>query len=270
MRTVIIIPARYASQRFPGKPLAPLRGADGREKPLIQRSWEAGVAAAAAMGEGCAVIVATDDARIAEAARGFGAEVAMTPESCRNGTERAAAALSALDFQPEIVVNLQGDSPLTPPSFVAASVQALRDDPAPRAATPAVRCDGAALSLLRAERRAGLVGGTTVVADAKGDALYFSKEVIPFADGEYADDAPTPVLLHVGLYAYRIEALSAYAGWAPHPLETLEGLEQLRFLANRAAMRVVEVAPPGRDFCELNNPSDTPRIEAALSALGIA
>ena len=269
MDTVIVIPARYASQRFPGKPLAPLRGATGVSKTLIQRTFETAQAAAREVSGVEAVVVATDDERIASAAKAFGAIVAMTPEDCRNGTERCRAALQALPDKPEIVVNLQGDSPLAPPEFVAACIKTLRENPEVSTATPALRCNGRTLETLRADRRAGLVGGTTAVVAASGDALYFSKEVVPFASGAYAPDQLTPVLLHVGLYAYRPEALEAYAGWEPDPLETLEGLEQLRFLANGTSMRVVEVAHPGREFCELNNPVDAERIETALAELGI-
>ncbi|MEM9724676.1 MAG: 3-deoxy-manno-octulosonate cytidylyltransferase [Pseudomonadota bacterium] len=270
MDTVIVIPARYASQRFPGKPLAPLKGATGVSKTLIERTFEAATAAAEAVGGVDAVVVATDDTRIADAAKAFGAIVAMTPENCRNGSERCWAAVQALPERPNIIVNLQGDSPLTPPDFVEACVSALRHDPSLGVATPALRCTGRMLKTLRDDRRAGLVGGTTAVTAASGDALYFSKEVVPFTDADYADEAATPVRLHVGLYAYRAAALEAYAAWPPDPLETHEGLEQLRFLANGAPVRVVEVAPPGREFCELNNPVDTERVEAALRELGQA
>ena len=110
MKAAIVVPARYASTRYPAKPLVPLRGANGAAKPLIRRSWEAAMAVPGVD----RVIVATDDDRIAEVARGFGAEVAMTPESCANGTERCAAVLPLLDGV-DVVVNLQGDAPLTPP-----------------------------------------------------------------------------------------------------------------------------------------------------------
>lgn len=269
MDVVIIIPARYASARFPGKPLAPLKGATGVAKPLIQRTWEAAMAAGEAVGGVDAVLIATDDDRIAEAARGFGAEVAMTPESCRNGTERCFAALAALPEPPNVVVNLQGDSPLSPPAFTRDVVAAMRAEPGLATATPVIRCNGRTLATLRQDRRDGLVGGTTAVGDAKGNALYFSKEVVPFTEGDFAPEAPTPVLLHVGLYAYRPEALAVYATHPPHALETLEGLEQLRFLAHGAPMRLVEVEAPGREFCELNNPVDVGRIETALRELNI-
>jgi 3-deoxy-manno-octulosonate cytidylyltransferase (CMP-KDO synthetase) len=257
VRTVIVIPARFASARYPGKPLVVLRGADGA-KTLIQRSWEA---ARAVRGVDRAV-VATDDARIAAAVRGFGGDVVMTPESCRNGTERCAAALSELGAL-DLVVNLQGDAPLTPPGFVEALVGAMagRDDV--DMATPVLRCDATAWRHFRDDRAAGRVGGTTAVFAGDGRALYFSKEVIPFvAEGEVPD--PIPVFHHVGVYAYRPAALRAYAGWAEGVLERHEGLEQLRFLENGARVLCVEVEAAGRVFWELNNPVDVERIESVL------
>ena len=154
----------------------------------------------------------------------------MTSSDCRNGTERCAEALDRLGGGYDIVVNLQGDAPLTPAWFVEDLVAGLRASPAADIATPVLRCDGAMLAGLLADRRAGRVGGTTAVFGADKRALYFSKEVIPFTGTDYAADAPTPVFHHVGVYAYRPAALAAYGGWPIGPLETLEGLEQLRFL----------------------------------------
>ena len=114
------------------------------------------------------------------------------------------------------------------------------------------------------DRREGRVGGTTAVFGADHNALYFSKEVIPFTGKAYADDDETPVFHHVGVYAYRPAALAAYPGWASGPLEQLEGLEQLRFLERGIPMLCVEVAAKGRQFWELNNPEDVPKIEAML------
>jgi 3-deoxy-manno-octulosonate cytidylyltransferase (CMP-KDO synthetase) len=264
MSVVLVVPARWASTRFPGKPLAPLRGATGQTKSLIRRSWEA----ACAVPGIDRIMVATDDVRIADAARAFGAEVAMTSADCANGTERCAEA--AANIGAEIVVNLQGDAPLTPPWFVTPLIAALRADPTIALATPVLRCDGAALAALRADRRAGRVGGTTAVARPDGRALYFSKEVIPFTVETFADDAPTPVWHHVGVYAYRPAALGQYRSWPAGPLERLEGLEQMRFLEQGAPVACVEVAAHGRPFWELNNPEDTPRIEAMLAAAGLA
>ncbi|MBM9593607.1 3-deoxy-manno-octulosonate cytidylyltransferase [Roseitranquillus sediminis] len=254
MKVAVIIPARYASSRFPGKPLHPLRGRDGT-KTLIHRTWERAVEAVGAD----AVWVATDDGRIAEAVRGFGGRVAMTSADCRNGTERCAEALPQLG-DPDLVVNVQGDSPLTPPWFVTGLVDALAASDA-GVATPVLRCDPQTHARLREDRAAGRVGGTTAVFGNDLSALYFSKEVVPFVpDGT----ANPPVFHHVGLYAYRPNALARYGGWPPGKLEEMEGLEQLRFLENGERILCVEVEARGRVFWELNNPVDVARIEEVL------
>ncbi len=265
MEVLVVIPARYASTRYPGKPLVALTGASGEKKSLIQRSWEAAGHVAGAPH----VVVATDDDRIRDAARAFGAEVVMTSETCRNGTERCAEAHAALGGGYDIVVNLQGDAPLTPHWFVEALIDELAADADAEMATPVLRCDGRALNGFLEDRRAGRVGGTTAVFDAKRHALYFSKEVIPYTGQAHADDDPTPVFHHVGVYAYRPDALSEYPGWAEGPLERLEGLEQLRFLENGRAVRCVEVEARGRAFWELNNPEDVERIEAMMLETGM-
>jgi 3-deoxy-manno-octulosonate cytidylyltransferase (CMP-KDO synthetase) len=113
------------------------------------------------------------------------------------------------------------------------------------------------------------VGGTTAVVDCAMRGLYFSKEVIPYTSETYAPEAPTPVFHHVGVYAYRPWALHAYPDWPIGPLETLEGLEQLRFLEAGHSVRCVEVEARGRKFWELNNPEDIPRIEAMLAEMGL-
>ncbi|OOY04012.1 3-deoxy-manno-octulosonate cytidylyltransferase [Thioclava sp. F28-4] len=260
MSVLIVIPARYASSRYPGKPLVELTGATGEKKTLIQRSWEA----ATQVGGVDKVVVATDDDRIREACEAFGAEVVMTSESCRNGTERCAEAAATLGGGFDIVVNLQGDAPLTPAWFIEDLVAGLRANDWAELATPVLRCEGATLNSLLEDRQNGRVGGTTAVFGAGNRGLYFSKEVIPFTSETYADEAPTPVFHHVGVYAYRPDTLAAYAGWPIGPLETLEGLEQLRFLENGRAVLCTEVESRGRQFWELNNPSDVARIESMM------
>ena len=263
MRTVCIIPARYASSRFPGKPLAELRGATGVSRSLIERSW---LAAQEVRGID-AVYVATDDDRIKDAAQGFGAEVLMTSDTCGNGTERCAEALGQLG-DVEMMVNLQGDAPLTPAWFLEDLIAGLRAAPDAALATPVLRCDGETHSALMADRHAGRVGGTTAVFDADHHALYFSKEVIPYTGRIYQRDEDTPVFHHVGVYAYRPDALAAYPSWPVGTLETLEGLEQLRFLEAGHKVLCVEVEARGRKFWELNNPEDVPRIETMLAEMG--
>lgn len=265
MSVLIAIPARYASTRYPGKPLVPLTGATGKAQTLIERSWRAAKEVAGVD----RVVVATDDERIRQVAEGFGAEVVMTSESCVNGTERCAEAHRNLGGGYDIVVNLQGDAPLTPHWFVEDLIAGLRSAPEAGVATPVLRCDGAALNGFLNDRKHGRVGGTTAVFAADRTAMYFSKEVVPFTSEIYADDAATPVFHHVGVYAYRPDALAAYPDWPIGPLETLEGLEQLRFMENGRKVLCVEVEAKGRQFWELNNPADVPRIEDMMAAMGL-
>ncbi len=260
MSTVILIPARYASARYPGKPLVGLKGPDGK-KSLIWRSWEAAQAARGVDD----VYVVTDSGEIREAAESFGAAVIMTSEACENGTARCAEAVQNAGLSHDLIVNLQGDAPLTPPWFVEALIDAMADDPAAGMATPVLRCDAETYRHFLDDRRARRVGGTTAVFGLDTHALYFSKEVIPFIDPAKVADAHTHVFHHVGLYAYRPRALRRYVDWPEGHLERLEGLEQLRFIENGERVRCVEVEARGRVFWELNNPEDVARIEAALA-----
>lgn len=262
MKTVIFIPARYASTRYPAKPLAMLRQPDGTEKSLIRMSWEA----ACAIRGVDAVYVATDDDRIADAARAFGAEVVMTDPACENGTARCADAVKNAGVAADLIVNFQGDAPLTPPWFVEALIDAMKADKGIGMATPVLRCDRDTYDAFKQDRAQGRVGGTTAVFDAAMNALYFSKEVLPFIDPGKLPD-PIPVFHHVGVYAYRPEALATYMATPVSQIETLEGLEQLRFLHAGIPVRCVEVEARGRVFWELNNPTDVPRIEKALESM---
>ncbi|PCH98999.1 MAG: 3-deoxy-manno-octulosonate cytidylyltransferase [Rhodobacteraceae bacterium] len=260
MKTAIVIPARFASTRYPGKPLVVLNGPDGA-KTLIQRSWEAAMAV-----DGVdAVYVATDDDRIRDAAQAFGAQVIMTPSSCANGTERCAAALDGMDWEPDLVVNLQGDAPLTPAWFVSDLIAGFKDDPDAHVTTPVLRCDLLTYKNFVEDRKHGRVGGTTAVFDSNMNALYFSKQVVPYVGYDLTEAHEIPVFHHVGVYAYRPQALRDYATWPTGPLESLEGLEQLRFMERGLSVKCVEVEGKGRVFWELNNPEDVPRIEAVLN-----
>ncbi|SLN43532.1 3-deoxy-manno-octulosonate cytidylyltransferase family protein [Ruegeria meonggei] len=265
MSVLIAIPARYASTRYPGKPLVPLTGASGNAMTLIERSWRA----ASSVSGVDKVVVATDDDRIREVSEGFGAEVVMTSETCGNGTERCAEAHDVLGAGYDIVVNLQGDAPLTPHWFVEDLIAGLRAAPEAGVATPVLRCDGDALNGLLNDRKHGRVGGTTAVFAADHSAMYFSKEVVPYTAQTYAGEQPTPVFHHVGVYAYRPDALAAYPGWPVGPLEQLEGLEQLRFMENGRKVLCVEVEAKGRQFWELNNPQDVPKLEEMMAAMGL-
>jgi 3-deoxy-manno-octulosonate cytidylyltransferase (CMP-KDO synthetase) len=192
----------------------------------------------------------------------------MTSSDCRNGTERCAEALGQLD-RPDLVVNLQGDALLTPPGYVEALIEQMRGDDEARVATPATRLRSSEVRMLQAEEAAGRVGGTSVVIGADGNALYFSKRLIPHLPDGALDGEMSPVRLHVGVYAYRPDALAAYAALPPSELELLEGLEQLRFLDAGIPIAVVDVAAPPFALRELNNPEDLAPIEAALAEAGL-
>jgi 3-deoxy-manno-octulosonate cytidylyltransferase (CMP-KDO synthetase) len=263
VNSVILIPARYQSTRYPGKPLVELRGASGGAKPLIQRSYEAAKRVAGISG----VFVVTDDDRIADACTSFGAGVIMTSPECRNGTERCAEALAQL-HEPDLVINFQGDALLTPAGFVESLIAQMKNDDA-LVATPAMRLRSDEVRALQAEEAAGRVGGTTVVTDGNGHALYFSKRLIPHLTGGALSGELTPVRLHVGVYAYRPEALERYVTTPVSELETLEGLEQLRFLVAGVPVAVVEVETPPFALRELNNPEDLAPIEQALAEAGL-
>jgi 3-deoxy-manno-octulosonate cytidylyltransferase (CMP-KDO synthetase) len=262
----IIIPARFASTRYPGKPLVGLRGAGGTVKSLIQRSWEC----ARAVSGNAGVWIATDDDRIAEEVSRFGGEVIMTSVDCANGTERCAEAAANLGDVADIFVNLQGDAPLSPSLAVEKIVDRLQQDAEAAVSTPAIRCSSSMYRHLLDDQAEGRVGGTTAVFNTACRALYFSKRILPFVPQAFAaDQESVPVFLHLGLYAYRRAALEKYCMTPASRLEQLEGLEQLRFLELDLSVSVVEIDPLGWDIIELNNPSDVPAIERVLAERGI-
>ena len=261
MKAVIIIPARYGSTRYPGKPLVPLKTREGK-KSLIQLSWEA----ANKVSGISEIYVATDDKRIEEHAVAFGAKVIRTSSKCKNGTERCAEAVSNVQLEAEIIVNFQGDAPLTPSWFVEEIIASLKADKSTDMATPVLRLDRKSYNLFFEDRKSDRVGGTTVVFDKDMHALYFSKELIPFFEISKIDqDKPIPCYHHVGVYAYRKNILREYLSWPESKLEKLEGLEQLRFLSENKKVKCVEVSSRGNVFWELNNPEDVQRIEKVIS-----
>ena len=261
MKAVIIIPARYGSTRYPGKPLVPLRTRKGK-KSLIQLSWEA----ANKVSGISEIYVATDDKRIEEHAVAFGAKVIQTSSKCKNGTERCAEAVSNARLEAEIIVNFQGDAPLTPSWFVEEIIASLKADKSTDMATPVLRLDRKSYNLFFEDRKSDRVGGTTVVFDKDMYALYFSKELIPFFEiSKIEQNKPIPCYHHVGVYAYRKNILKEYLSWPESNLEKLEGLEQLRFLSENKKVKCVEVSSRGNVFWELNNPEDVQRIEKVIS-----
>ncbi len=209
----------------------------------------------------------TDDDRIASAADEFGADVIMTSPECRNGTERCSQGADLIPKKPDLVINLQGDAPLTPPHYVEDLITCMSNEPDTPVATPVLKTEPEHLAKLQGDRRSGRVGATTAVFGVENQALYFSKEIVPFYDN--AGNDAVPVFHHVGCYAYRPSALQKYVSFEEGHLELREGLEQLRFLENGILIRCVEVQSRGREFWELNNPSDVPVIEGIMKREGI-
>jgi len=231
---VAIIPARYASTRFPGKPLACQTG-----KPLIQHVYEA-VSRARRIGR---VIVATDDERIAAAVRGFGGEVAMTRPDHRSGTDRVAEAATSL--KADLIVNVQGDEPEMESEAIDRLIEMMIDRPDVPIGSVACRFTNKTDVLNPA--------CVKVVLDQDGNALYFSRSLVPYprdAKGEIED--PARWLLHLGIYAYRPDFLQALMRTPPSQLEQIEQLEQLRVLqmGRKIAIVVVERSSTGIDTPE--------------------
>jgi len=262
VNSIIVIPARYGSSRFPGKPLAPISG-----MAMIERTWRIASLAAADK-----VVITTDDIRIEEAAKGFGAEVVRTSEQCANGSERVFEALVNMGVTPDIVLNLQGDAVLTPPWILNNLIEAMRADSSVQIATPATKMTMTQFRDLVDQKARGIVGGTLVVFDKRFNALYFSKSPIPFIRPDViskADaNADVPVYRHIGLYGYRYSALKQYLALPQGVLEKVEGLEQLRAIENGVPIRVVLVDYRGRTHWSLDSPDDIGRVEAIIAAQG--
>lgn len=233
---VVVIPARFASERLPGKPLRLIAG-----KPMIEH-----VHARASASQAREVIIATDDQRIAEAAKQFAAKVCMTSAMHTSGTERLAEVCQLENWDDEVrVVNLQGDEPLMPSSLID-QCAALLDDPAAHLSTLA--------SPLQSDADFHNPNVVKVVCAANGNALYFSRASIPFArSAADAKLAQQSALHHHGIYAYRVAVLKRLVAAAPSPLETCERLEQLRALSLGLTIRVGvpgERPGPGVDTAE--------------------
>lgn len=252
MSFTVVIPARYASTRFPGKPLVELAG-----KTMVQHVYERSLESGASR-----VIVATDDARIESVAKGFGAEVCMTSADHPSGTDRLQEVVNKIGLADhEIVVNVQGDEPLIPAKLidqVADNLAAHQDAGISTLAEPI-------------ETKTDLLNSNVVkvVTDIRGMALYFSRAPIAWprdmmANNELPEALPSLFAWrrHIGIYAYRVGFLNAYVQWSPAPIEKTESLEQLRALFNGVSIHVanaVEAPPAGVD-----TPEDLERLKRIM------
>jgi len=253
MAFTVVIPARYASSRLPGKPLADIGG-----RPMIQHVWDR----AAESGAG-RVIIATDSERIGEAVRGFGGEAVMTRDDHPSGTDRLQEVATTLGLEDDaIVVNVQGDEPLLPAGLINQVAGLLEGAPDAAIAT---LCEP-----IRDPEELFNPNAVKVVMDEAGRALYFSRAPIPwdretFEDRRRLEQVPETAgwYRHIGLYAYRVSLLHQFVGWQPAPLERAESLEQLRALWHGARIQVgiAEQTPPAGVDTEV----DLERVRARLA-----
>ncbi|MEP1230822.1 MAG: manno-octulosonate cytidylyltransferase [Litorimonas sp.] len=278
---LIVVPARHASTRFPAKPLADICGIS-----MVRRT--AKIAQTAARELGCAYVVATDHHDITAHCNAHDIPVIMTDSDLASGSDRALAA--AQDFKPEadFIINLQGDAPFTPPQHIVSIAGVLRAGA--NVATPYIRLSWKALDDLRRNKDTTPFSGTTLIIGKndgdesglgkdgrpKGEtitnkAIWFSKAIIPAIRNEGVlrkASNISPICRHIGLYGYRREALEQFVSWPPSPYETLEGLEQLRFLENGITIDCVEVTAPKIESSGIDSPEDLARAEILIAQHG--
>lgn len=263
MSAAIVIPARFGSSRLPGKPMLAIAGTS-----MLERVWRI----ARAVPGVSRVVICTEDPRIVDHAARFGGEAVLTSDSCRNGTERMAEAVATAGITQAAIINLQGDAVLTPPwileamvaEFAAASNLGGDAGADFDIVTPAVALDDAQLAAFKAHKEVAPASGTTVTFDRRRNALYFSKQIIPFL----RTAGMAPVYRHIGLYGFTATSLARYVALPPSPLELTEGLEQLRALENRMTIRVVPVDYRGRTHASVDAPEDVPLVETIIAREG--
>jgi 3-deoxy-manno-octulosonate cytidylyltransferase (CMP-KDO synthetase) len=264
MSDVIIIPARYGSTRFPGKPLAMIGGVA-----MIERVIRVAERAAQLAGD-TSVLVATDDERIFDFVIALGVEAVMTSLSADNGSARALMAVQGRQTLPGVVVNLQGDAPFTASTTIADILNAARTADA-AVVTPVVRLDWAALDALRETKRHSPFTGTTCVRSRDGHALWFSKAILPAIRDEAnlrESQSVSPVWMHIGAYAYRLEALHHFAALPGGDYEQLEGLEQLRLLEAGCSILTLETAPSIWPMTGIDTQEDADHATALIEKFG--
>lgn len=264
MGIAIIIPARYSSTRFPGKPLAMLAG-----KPMLDHVFEKALAAIDGDPD-VRIIVATDDTRIEDHCKARDIDVTMTSPNCRTGSDRVLEAADALGLMSEdVVINLQGDVPLIPVPVIRAMLEEFWNQAATKVATPVKRLRWDELDALRESKKTTPFSGTTVVMNNQSRAIWFSKNIIPAIRKEdhLRGQTPfSPVYQHIGLYGYKLSALERFTNMTESNYEALEGLEQLRFLENGIPIQCIEIHPDLSIHAGIDSPEDLERAEKILKA----
>lgn len=259
MKIAIVIPARYASTRFPGKPLTLI----GRRS-MLARVYDLAQQAIAGMAD-AEILIATEDQRIVDHAKTFDAPCVLTPADCPTGSDRVLAALGQMKSRPDFVLNLQGDAPFTPPAMVRAVIETWQKDQTLSVVTPIVRLRWLELDNLRDNKKTTPFSGTTCVTDLSGKALWFSKTIIPALRKEDRSSEFSPVQQHIGLYGFRTDVLERFVTLPEGFYEKLEGLEQLRLLENNIPIQTVTVdVDYGTAQAGIDSPEDVQRAEEIL------
>lgn len=258
VKIAIVIPARWGSTRFPGKPLAKIAG-----KTMLRRVVE--VAREAAGREAIDIIVTTEDQRIAKHAKDMGVECIITPADCPTGSDRVLAAVKAGKKSYDFIVNLQGDAPFTPPQVVRAVIDTWKKNTALKVVTPVHRLSWEDLDRLQEAKKKTPFSGTTAAINDKGQALWFSKTIIPAIRKEQRKGAVSPVYQHIGIYGFRMAALEKFCALPQSHYEKIEGLEQLRLIENGIPVQAVAVTvASGAMQGGIDSPEDLKRAEAIL------
>ncbi|MCB9964115.1 MAG: 3-deoxy-manno-octulosonate cytidylyltransferase [Rhodospirillales bacterium] len=269
MKILIVIPARYGSTRFPGKPLVLLGG-----RSMLSHVVEKAREAIAFVREGSMesvdidLLIATDDERIMAHAADLNTSAILTPASCKTGTDRVLAAIRQLPESPDYVLCLQGDVPLIPSEVVRDMIRTMLEFPHLDVVTPVHNLSWEDLDRLRAAKEQTPFSGTTVIMDDAQRAVWFSKNIIPAIrkeDSFRASLPMSPVWRHIGVYGYRVDILERFSYLEEGFYEQLEGLEQLRLLENHISIQCVPVTiPAGALLSGIDSPEDLARAEAVL------
>jgi 3-deoxy-manno-octulosonate cytidylyltransferase (CMP-KDO synthetase) len=264
MSISIIIPARFGSTRFPGKPLAMLG-----DKAMIEHV-HAKALEAVGNDPDVRVAIATDDERIASFCQSKNFTVLMTSADCATGSDRVIAAADQLGMKSDdVVINLQGDAPLMPVSAIKGVLNEFWTHPATRVATPVKRLKWEELDNLRESKKTTPFSGTTVAVSQQSRALWFSKNIIPGIrkEKDLREQSPfSPVYQHLGLYGYQLSALERFTNTKAGVYEELEGLEQLRFLENGIPIQCVTIDPGTLIHSGIDSPEDLERAKRLLAA----
>jgi 3-deoxy-manno-octulosonate cytidylyltransferase (CMP-KDO synthetase) len=262
MKIALIIPARYASTRFPGKPLTMIGG-----QTMLSRVVNIAKQVASEV-EGITFAVATEDERICAHAEELGVQGIMTSDDCKTGSDRvleASKKLGKFDF----ILGLQGDAPFTPPTALIKMIEAFKENPSIEVVTPVINLRWEELDNLREQKKITPFSGTTAIINNNGQALWFSKNILPAIRKEekYRDEEFSPVHQHIGLYGYRADILEKFVSLPEGHYEKLEGLEQLRLLENDITIQTVTLdVPLGLAQAGIDSPEDVTRAEKMLKA----